>query len=147
MTSKKNTILSLLDEIHEIADLNTIIRNCENRKRKLANDKFEKHYTKLAGDTYKSLNDIMNEIHMYCDDSSKFEDLENYVYNNPHNASISRILEYMDILKLQVSPSLKTMACKCCTCGNCPSMSECLGTSCDYCKKHNYTHYQYDCDE
>lgn len=142
-----NEVLNKITSSDNFDELQQIINLCEKQKRKIIHDKFENQYKELAGDKYKEIEQLLSDIHLYNIDNNLYKDLSNYIYSNYHNLAISRILERMEILNMEVPPSLQQMACQCCTCGNCPSMIECIGVDCNYCKKHGYTTYQYDCDE
>lgn len=136
-------ILYKINNITEFYDLERIIRKCEERKKRLAEEKWDKLYADRCKEHYIPLEMVF--MHFWTDNNLKdAHKLENHYYDNPHG--LSSLLSQAKSLELEVPYCVGKMACSICTCGGCSGQIECCGYTCEECKPH-YTGYQWVCEE
>lgn len=138
-----NDILYKIDNMTELYDLDRIIRKCENRKKTIAEDTWEKLYKDRCKEHYIPLRQVFADIWLFGD-ANKARELEAYYYDHSHG--LSSLLTYAKILELEIPYNVGKMACTACMCGGCPYQAECCGYTCETCKPH-YTGYQWTCEE
>lgn len=138
-----NGIATQIDNITEACYLDKIIRRCEDRKKRLAEDKWEEIYKDRCKEYYVSLTNVLTDFWV-INDGNTARELENYYYNYPHG--LSSLLSQAKSLELKVPYNVGKMACSICICGGCIYQEECCGYTCETCKPH-YTGYQWECEE
>lgn len=142
-------IMQQIQEISDFADIKNIMDCCKRQGRQIINQEWERIYKRKCPNHYLPLNDFIKEIDLTnWLNSSDYENIEDWVYKRPTNATINSIMNEAKERKLSIPKKVSEMICEACACNGCPYLEEHLGYDCNKCKKEmSYTGYEGYCDE
>lgn len=143
---------SLIEKIKMVSDyseIEKIIDCCKEQRMYIIDKEWENTYKEKCPTHYLPLRKFVEAIDLenYLSQPN-YENIKDWVYRDPGNASILYILGELKYRELSIPKSVSEMVCESCACCGCSMQKEHLGFDCEECKtKMTYTGYEGYCDE
>ena len=146
-------------EIKSIEEGNKLIRDLNYKLLDIMNDilsihsqQWEMLYKDRCPENYLSFEDFINEMIFWnkngIEYSYELDQLEERLKYSQYAITLINILQdFRDHNFTQIPDKVVKMTCEACAGNGCPYMKDCLGHTCDDCRKAGYTMYEGYCDE